>query len=215
MTRSDLAEPGLRERKRRATRRAIQVAVLELVAERGLEGVTVDEVSRVADVSPRTFFNYFASKEEALLGDPPELPSEEHVAEFVRGGGSARILDDLAEVLFGAGQKIMQDAEMLQMRQRLLKQYPQLFAMRMATMRKFEDEVGGIIARRLAVDEPDLAADPAALENRARLVTLVAFAGMRHAWTCWAAEDRAGRELSELLAESFREVKALFASEKR
>jgi len=63
MTLTDAAEPGLRERKRLATRRAIQFAVLELVSERGLEGVTVDEVSRRADVSARTFFNYFASKE--------------------------------------------------------------------------------------------------------------------------------------------------------
>ena len=50
---------GLRERKRRATSRSIQFTVLELAAERGLEQVTVDEISRIANISPRTFFNNF------------------------------------------------------------------------------------------------------------------------------------------------------------
>ncbi|MES1212507.1 MAG: helix-turn-helix domain-containing protein, partial [Leifsonia sp.] len=59
-------QPGLRERKRLATRRAILLAAITVVRERGLEAATVDEIARIADVSPRTFFNYFSSKEEAI-----------------------------------------------------------------------------------------------------------------------------------------------------
>ena len=201
-------ELGLRERKRLATRRAIQMAVLELVAERGLDGVTVDEISRVADVSPRTFFNYFGSKEEALLGDPPQLKDAAALERFVTGTGP--LLDDLTDLLIDAGVGIMGDAEMLRMRQTLLKQHPQLFAMRMVTMRKFEDEVGSVIGRRLA--KSDDAADDEAIASHARLVTLVAFAAMRHAWTRWASGEPSSA-LGDRLKESFAELKVLLASD--
>jgi len=202
------AEPGLRERKRLATRRAIQMAVIDLVAERGLDGVTVDEISRVADVSPRTFFNYFASKEEAMLGDAPDLPSPEAVAVFVAARGN--ILDDLAVLLDAVGDKSMADAEMVRKRHLLVKQYPQLFAIRMATMRALEESLGAIVAERLSRDEPQLSAE--AVATRATLVTLVAFAAMRHAWIHWARAEAPTR-LSERVRESFAELKLLFASE--
>ena len=80
------AEPGLRERKRRATRLAIQQAALRIAIEDGLAAVTVDEVSRRADISPRTFFNYFPSKEQAILGDDPDLPDDQALDAFVAGG---------------------------------------------------------------------------------------------------------------------------------
>ena len=211
MTTTDDAAPGLRERKRRATRRAIQLAVLELVAERGLDGVTVDEISRVADVSPRTFFNYFASKEEAVLGDAPELPSDDDIEAFVHGASRGSVLDGLTELLVRAGELTMKDVATVQLRHGLLKQYPQLFAMRMAAMRRFEDEIAAVVERRLAQDDPVLAADQALLSSRARLMTLVAFAAMRHAWMTWMTAEPSS-QLSERLSESFAELKALFAS---
>jgi AcrR family transcriptional regulator len=59
--------PGLRERKKIETRVAIQQAVLFLALGRGLDAVTVDEIASAANVSVRTFHNYFGSKEEALV----------------------------------------------------------------------------------------------------------------------------------------------------
>ena len=207
MTTGNAAEPGLRERKRRATRRAIQLAVLDLVAERGLEGVTVDEVSRIADVSPRTFFNYFSSKEEAVLGDSPELPASEYIEAFV--ADDRPLLESLGRLFVSVGEQSLLDVEMVRRRHVLLKQYPHLFAMRMATMRKFEEEMVGVIAQRLARDEPALAANPEALAQKAHLVTLVTFAAMRHAWTNWAGGESTSL-LSERLAESFRDLRQIF-----
>jgi AcrR family transcriptional regulator len=63
---------GRRDRKKQATRRALRNAALELVASRGFAHVTVEDIAEAADVSTRTFFNYFPSKESAVIGADPE-----------------------------------------------------------------------------------------------------------------------------------------------
>jgi AcrR family transcriptional regulator len=57
---------GLRERKKLATRQALSSAALRLAVERGLDNVTIADITAEADVALRTFRNYFASKYEAV-----------------------------------------------------------------------------------------------------------------------------------------------------
>src|SRR5689334_15164831 len=67
MTTAPLRVPGLRERKKEATRQAMHEAAVRLAVKHGLDGVTVEAIADTVGVSRRTFSNYFTGKEEALL----------------------------------------------------------------------------------------------------------------------------------------------------
>ena len=91
-----------RERRRTDTTRALIRAARHFTAERGLAGFTVEELCSEAAVSRRTFFNYFASKDDAVLGIPLERSDAAAIAHFLaQGDPSARgisptLLTDLA-----------------------------------------------------------------------------------------------------------------------
>ncbi|MDF6019891.1 TetR family transcriptional regulator [Streptomyces sp. JH34] len=90
--------PGLRERKKQATRRAIAEAAVRLAAEHGVENVTVEAISEAAGVSPRTFFNYFPSHDDAFVLVDDEVG--ERIRESVRRAPADRPpLDVVREAL--------------------------------------------------------------------------------------------------------------------
>lgn len=61
-----MTAPGLRERKKQATKQRLAQVAVELFAERGFEQVTVGDIAAAADVSPATVFNYFPTKEDLI-----------------------------------------------------------------------------------------------------------------------------------------------------
>lgn len=81
-------ELGLRERKKQQTRHAIHEAAFRLIDQQGLDATTIDQICLEADVSSRTFFNYFPSKAAALLQLPETAITDEVRARFhaARGG---------------------------------------------------------------------------------------------------------------------------------
>jgi AcrR family transcriptional regulator len=199
---SDIAtEPGLRERKRLATRRAILLAAVTVVRDKGLEATTVDEIARIADVSPRTFFNYFSSKEEAIVGDGPALPGDDVVDAFVHDRGP--ILTGIATLFTSIVTPALQDQEIIMLRRAITKENPELSGRRWATIHRFENDVTEVVARRLADEDPSLAGDPKTLTSRARLIAFVAISAMRHAWLDWMDGAGGRRDLLEHLDDSF------------
>lgn len=90
------ARVGLRERKKQQTRRALQEAAVRLFGEKGYDNTTVEEIAEAADVSYRTFFRYFASKEEVLEADFTDLI--ERMTEAVSGRGDTPLFDVLMSV---------------------------------------------------------------------------------------------------------------------
>ncbi|MEA5453968.1 TetR/AcrR family transcriptional regulator [Sinomonas sp. JGH33] len=98
-TSPDDQQTSLRERKKRQTREAIHQAARKLVAERGLAHVTVADICAGANISERTFFNYFPSKAAAALGLPPAAITEEREQRFL--ASTNPLIDDLCELVAG------------------------------------------------------------------------------------------------------------------
>ena len=79
-----------------ATAARVTSVARQLTAERGVSGFPVEEVCERAGISRRTFFNYFASKDDAVLGRSLHRGDDAYVAEFLARGPSGDLLDDLA-----------------------------------------------------------------------------------------------------------------------
>lgn len=145
MTRS---ESGLRERHKQTTRRALVDAALRLFAERGYGGVTVEDICAAADVSPRTFFRYFAAKEH-LLAEPITGALQTmriSLASQARGGS---VWHDLrAAVMTAAAEVEQRRAEFLRAA-RVIRQTPGALASSARALMEWEQTVRSEVAERL------------------------------------------------------------------
>ncbi|WP_372838872.1 TetR/AcrR family transcriptional regulator [Phaeovulum sp.] len=114
---------SLRERRRLATAREIQLATLKLAIQHGLESITTEEIAAAAGVSTRTFFNYFPNKEAAAVGAPLAFCEEGKAALRDGTGSLARdiklFLDKHMEALTGDEPVLRMVGEVLRANEKL------------------------------------------------------------------------------------------------
>ncbi|WP_405643668.1 TetR family transcriptional regulator [Streptomyces sp. NBC_00019] len=174
----------LRERKKQRTREALIRAALELFTTRGYDGTTVDGITEAVEVSQRTFFRYFANKEEAALAVVEmavvhfieavrERPSREAPLEAMRQA-VLEGWDSLNDVI----ESVVPVELYLQM-YRVIESTPVLLAAHLRRSMEVEETLARVIAEREGLD---VAADP-----RPRLAVAVFSGVMRVTERQWSA----------------------------
>jgi AcrR family transcriptional regulator len=91
--------PGLRERKKRATRKALREAALRLALEHGPDNVRVDDIAEAAGVSPRTYNNYFSSREQAIVAAVTAEREARVAAAVAARPATVRLADAVTEAI--------------------------------------------------------------------------------------------------------------------
>ncbi|MDQ0990643.1 TetR family transcriptional regulator [Streptomyces sp. V3I7] len=178
--------PGLRERKKQRTRDALLRAALELFTTQGYERTTVDEIAEAVDVSQRTFFRYFASKEDVAFFVP--RLAESHYVEALRARPPHEApLESLRRAVLESWDTIGESIEQLvpvelHMRAyRMIEASPALLAAHLRRSAELEEDIARIIAEREGVD---LDTDP-----RPRLVVALFGAVIRVTERAWSMGD--------------------------
>lgn len=120
-----MATAGLRERKKAKTRDTLVRSALRQFAERGFEHVTVEEIAEDCEVSPRTFFRYFATKEDALFGDADEA-RERFLAALAEQPTDAGVLTALRGAVLTVAGELEHDRDLTLLRQRVISANPAL-----------------------------------------------------------------------------------------
>lgn len=187
--------PGLRERKKARTRRAIQREALRLFLAKGYEATTVEEIAAAAGVSHMTFFRYFPRKEDAVLADEYDpLIFELLAARPAHEPAIEKIRHALGE---GLSRVYPADRAALLVRTRLILRTPalraRLWEQQAATARLFARALAGGPGH----DERDL---------RTRVAAAACLAAVTTAVAVWAERDGAD-ELPDLIDEALRALR--------
>jgi AcrR family transcriptional regulator len=186
-----IASISLRERKREATREALETAALKLVTERGIDGATIDDICAVAGFSHRTFFNYFHSKESALIAGLSLSFEGEFVEDFV--GSHGDVYADLKRLLLRLVRTNQEQGEQWRDRVILLAENPALIASRRDHQVELTRELVTVIRLRLPG------------EDRAEILAGMVMIAIATAARRWSSA-RGGAPFDEVLHESFEAV---------
>ena len=173
------SELGLRDRKRIETRGRIAESARSLALEQDIDHTTIEQIAARAEVSPRTFFNYFDSKEDAVLGhtelDLSPETLDAHLAS-VAGEPAAQAVVDLAFLVFG--DSFGDEQEMLARKEAIVR-FPQLMRRQVARMTTVAEAMTGAVRTLL---ERDPAWGPeAATPQAAEMLLGMCMTGLRSA----------------------------------
>jgi AcrR family transcriptional regulator len=174
---------GLRERHRKRTAAELEEAALKLFSERGFDAVTVDDIATAADVSRRTFFRYFASKEDVILSDHPKRLDELQAA-LDRRPTDEPALTALRHAILSLAGTLQEDREHMLRRFRLITTTPALEARSLCLQRNWETAVTEMVAARMGVSP--------AKDLRPGIVAATTMAAMRVATAHWLAAGGQG-----------------------
>jgi AcrR family transcriptional regulator len=157
---------SLRERKKIATREAISAAALRLALENGPENVRVDEIAEAAGVSPRTYNNYFSSREQAIVA----AISAERAMRIAAALRERPADEPLADAVVAAVvEQYVAEAEPGSEAFALLTATPSLRAEFLGTVAAIEQPLATAIAERTGIDELAATVLAAAVSAAARV----------------------------------------------
>lgn len=182
-----LESTSRRDRRRARARAAIQAAALALFEQQGYDATTVDDIAAAADVSPRTFFRYFATKEEVVFWDEYDPL---FVELFTRRPADEPVLDSLRHIVAdGFARFLQRDRDSLLARMKLIYNTPALRARLWEQQLTIEHLGVAVLAERLGLPPDDLGA---------RVIAAAFFAAILVAIDHWQQND--GRDdLRQLL----------------
>ncbi|HEV7688370.1 MAG TPA: TetR family transcriptional regulator [Acidimicrobiia bacterium] len=169
---------GLRERHRKRTAADLEEAALGLFCERGFDAVTIDDIATAADVSRRTFFRYFASKEDVILSDHPRRLDELQAA-LDRRPADEPALAALRHAVMSLADSYAEQREHMLRRFSLMTATPALQARSLCLQRNWETSVTEMLAARMGVDPTR--------DLRPGVVAATTMAAMRVATANWLA----------------------------
>ncbi|WNM23429.1 TetR/AcrR family transcriptional regulator [Demequina capsici] len=205
--------PGLRERKLQQARIATQLAAVELCLDQGLDSVTVEQIADRAGISPRTFYNYFASRDDALLGDAKPEPDADQIARFLARDDVSDV-EAFALMLAEAWASSQPDQELFRLRRALLDAEPRLAAQNIARVGHHREALAEVARARLAARHPDL--DESALAQESTLLVALATAAVQAVGRAWLAEGRADfRELEMFIHDLVPSIRRLTQTSRR